>query len=236
MTTRPRLLVSVRTVSEANKALAGGADVIDIKEPDNGPLGRATPQIMEQIVGAVAGQAPVSAALGELVEWAEFVLPSNLRYAKVGLAGAPTDWPVRLAGLFNQLVPVAPIAVAYADDPQADAPSVGSVLRWACEYGAEGLLIDTADKRSGGLFDWASPEKVSGWINAAHDAGLMIALAGSLRGNSLLRAIELGPDLIAVRGAACINGDRHRGIDPSRVRALAHLVSTHNTIAAQPVD
>ena len=36
-----RLLVSVRNASEARAAINGGADVIDIKEPDHGPLGMA---------------------------------------------------------------------------------------------------------------------------------------------------------------------------------------------------
>ena len=34
-----RLLVSVRSAEEAEIALAGGADVIDVKEPRRGALG-----------------------------------------------------------------------------------------------------------------------------------------------------------------------------------------------------
>ena len=37
------LLVSVRSADEARTALAGGATVIDVKEPERGPLGRADP-------------------------------------------------------------------------------------------------------------------------------------------------------------------------------------------------
>ena len=36
-----RLLVSVRSAAEAEEALAGGAALIDVKEPANGPLGKA---------------------------------------------------------------------------------------------------------------------------------------------------------------------------------------------------
>ena len=38
----PGLLVSVRSAAEAATALAGGADLIDVKEPSRGPLGRPT--------------------------------------------------------------------------------------------------------------------------------------------------------------------------------------------------
>ena len=37
----PGLLVSVRSAAEALAALAGGADVIDVKEPNQGSLGAA---------------------------------------------------------------------------------------------------------------------------------------------------------------------------------------------------
>src|SRR6478735_1969877 len=64
----PGLLVSVRSAAEALAALAGGADVIDVKEPNRGSLGAADDETISDIVRAVAGRAPVSAALGELVD------------------------------------------------------------------------------------------------------------------------------------------------------------------------
>ena len=41
------LLVSVRSRQEAAAALAGGADIIDIKEPSQGSLGRAAASVMD---------------------------------------------------------------------------------------------------------------------------------------------------------------------------------------------
>ena len=38
-----RLLVSVRSAAEVRPALAGGADIIDAKEPSLGSLGRGEP-------------------------------------------------------------------------------------------------------------------------------------------------------------------------------------------------
>ncbi len=64
-----RLLVSVRDRSEAGAAVEGGADIVDVKEPDRGALGYAGEQTICEVLQAVSGSAPVSAALGECVEW-----------------------------------------------------------------------------------------------------------------------------------------------------------------------
>ena len=66
-----RLLVSVRDASEALAALAGGADIIDVKEPTRGSLGMADGDAVAGVVEAVGERVPVSAALGELCEWPE---------------------------------------------------------------------------------------------------------------------------------------------------------------------
>src|SRR5436853_4004631 len=60
----PQLLVSVRDVAEAMSARAGGADVIDIKEPKRGPLGRADDAVVSAVRNAVGHDCLVSAALG----------------------------------------------------------------------------------------------------------------------------------------------------------------------------
>ena len=85
----PRLLVSVRNAEEAIAACCGGADIIDVKEPLNGSLGRASAEVMESIAAslsdcaadctptatepmlhdAVATPRPLSLALGEVDEW-----------------------------------------------------------------------------------------------------------------------------------------------------------------------
>src|SRR5262249_26387315 len=62
------LLVRVRSGTEGEAARHGGADLIDVKEPRRGPLGRAEREVIADVVRCVAGQRPVSAALGELAE------------------------------------------------------------------------------------------------------------------------------------------------------------------------
>src|SRR5215468_9568595 len=84
----PGLLISVRDAAEAEAALRGGADVIDVKEPRRGSLGRADAATIAAVVACVAGRRPVSAALGELVEPGSEAVPGpGLSFVKWGLAG-----------------------------------------------------------------------------------------------------------------------------------------------------
>ena len=64
-----KLLVSVRSKVEALAALAGGATIIDVKEPRNGPLGRALFDVWREVCEVVPQPIPVSVALGELNDW-----------------------------------------------------------------------------------------------------------------------------------------------------------------------
>src|SRR5687767_8833724 len=91
----PGLLVSVRSVAEAEAALCGGAAIIDIKEPAAGPLGKADDEVTNAITRYVAGRRPVSAALGELIE-GNAVPKAGLKYVKWGLARCrDRDWQAR---------------------------------------------------------------------------------------------------------------------------------------------
>src|SRR5262245_43921805 len=88
------LLVSVRSAAEAEIALAGGADVIDIKEPDRGALGAADPAVWQAVLRVVNGRAITSAALGELHtdNIAQLVShASGFNFAKIGLSAWRSD-------------------------------------------------------------------------------------------------------------------------------------------------
>src|SRR5437879_1712661 len=95
----PKLLISVRSAAEAESALAGGAALIDVKEPERGSLGRASDATIAEVIACVAGRAAVSAALGELLDAGSVPYPdARLAFMKWGLAGAAMagDWQLRL--------------------------------------------------------------------------------------------------------------------------------------------
>ncbi len=88
------LLVSVRSAEEAKAAVEGGATVIDVKEPDRGPLGRASAATWRAVRHVVPPAIPVSVALGELRDWGGMGKGdlNGIAFRKLGLAGAGRDW------------------------------------------------------------------------------------------------------------------------------------------------
>ena len=82
-----QLLVSVTDAGEARAALAGGADVIDAKNPRRGSLGAVTPRTLRAICAAVNGRRPVSAALGDAADG-----PGIARAARAAISRSGSRW------------------------------------------------------------------------------------------------------------------------------------------------
>jgi uncharacterized protein (UPF0264 family) len=234
---RTQLLVSVRSAAEAAAALAGGADIVDIKEPARGPLGAADWSTIAAVVERVADAAPVSAALGELCDWSGDFDPraERLSFVKFGLAGCKfglagraagrDDWQRRWRRAIASLPPsVAAAPVAYADEQLAQGPSLAATIDWAAENGCSFVVIDTFCKEGLDLTRFCDGPKLGELLGQAHRHGLRLGLAGGLAGKALETIVALGPDLVGVRGAAC-RGGRLGEVDASLVRSLAALVA-----------
>ena len=226
------LLVSVRSSSEAEIALQGGAAVIDVKEPTRGSLGRAEESITEEIIKWVAGRKPVSAALGELLQTSALSVRPGLTYAKLGLSGCGrrVHWRRELARASAQMQRAnsscRPVAVAYADWRRALAPPASDVCAFACGHGFTVLLLDTWRKDGTTLLNWLPMTSIVELASCCRDAGVRIALAGSLGLEQIRLLRPVHPDWFAVRGAACRGSVRAGTIDLARVRCLVNLVST----------
>ncbi len=217
-----KLLVSVRSAAEAEAAVAGGAALIDVKEPRHGSLGFAGADTITAVVQAVAGRCPVSAALGELTE-DNAVASLALAFAKWGLAGCRphADWRDALIHAAGRLPPgCRPVAVAYADWMRAEAPAPTDVCAFACTQRWGALLIDTWRKDGTTLLDWLSLDELCELRHRCWTADAPLALAGSLDIEQIQRLRSLRPDWFAVRGAACHRGRRTSGIETGRVRRL----------------
>jgi uncharacterized protein (UPF0264 family) len=198
----PQLLVSVRSAAEAEEALAGGADLIDVKEPSLGSLGRADDRVVAEVVKFVAGRVPTSAALGELAEW-DGTMPSGVDFVKAGLAGlGGGDWRARLDG-FRVAATGRAVIVAYADWQAAAAPSLDDIVSYAEDTVGPVLLIDTFTKTARSLFDYVDHRDLADFSGRIHRIGGRIALAGSLVRSTAASTVSLRSDWIAVRGAVC---------------------------------
>lgn len=216
-----KLLVSVRNEVEAVKALSGGCDLLDIKEPSRGSLGRPDPVITREIVRVAGSAVPVSSALGEFTELiageSRPTIADGLAYVKAGTAGLGnlTSWQseIKKFNLGSRWV-----CVIYADGQGVGAPDACELYELARELRAAGILIDTSDKRRGRLLDHMSTEELSNWRERTRTAGMFLALAGSMSLKDLDSIAEIAPDIVAVRGAVCSGGDRTAEVDESLVR------------------
>lgn len=224
-----QLLVSVTDAGEARAAVAGGADVIDAKDPRRGSLGAVRPRTLRAICDAVNNRRPVSAALGDaehaasIARAARAAAETGVTYVKVGFRGIASPARVRhLASAAAAEPRVRLILVGYADWERVNGPPPDAVLDVAVAVGASGVLLDTALKGAG-LFDVISRDGVGAWVAAVREAGLLAALAGSLEGPDLQTAREVGADIVGVRGAACIGG-RTGCVAIGRVAALSALL------------
>jgi len=223
------LLVSVRSSGEARLALEGGADLVDLKEPRRGALGRAEPAVWPEVVSAVAGRVPMSVALGEMSEAGKPPYPIVLaafQFAKLGLAGCRTwaDWPQRWAQQL-QFLPagVTPVAAIYADWQDAEAPRPEEILQHAAGSNCGVALFDTFCKTRGDLLDHLGHGELARLAHLARDGGLRVVFGGSLGPATIRKVLTLQPDYIAVRGAAC-RGGRTGDVDAGLIRELRRLV------------
>ena len=82
-----RLLVSPMNIDEARAALAGGADILDVKNPKEGSLGANFPWAIREVADLAAGKVPVSATIGDLD-----YKPGTASLAALGAAVSGADY------------------------------------------------------------------------------------------------------------------------------------------------
>jgi hypothetical protein len=230
--------VSVRNVLEAQAAVAGGCDLLDIKEPARGPLGMADVEVIAAIsqfaagCGMAARPLTCSAALGELVDWTSqplsVSLPLGISYVKVGSAELKsTEQWIEAWQLVQGRIEYAPqhnlrwVAVAYADWQIARSLEPARLLDAVVGLPCDALLIDTFDKSAGNLLSHIDTQQLRRLRNSAHRAGLKFAVAGGIRSTQFSELVEVvAPDILGVRGAACAGACRTAPISAKSVRAL----------------
>jgi (5-formylfuran-3-yl)methyl phosphate synthase len=225
-----KLLVSVVSAVEAGRALAGGADIIDVKDPGEGALGAPSPRVLAEVVQAVGGTAPVSVALGDLPDLphtaalaARGAALSGASFVKVGLRGVrKLDRAVAMMDAVSDAVGshVSMIAATYADAGALDPPAFPPALLPPLveRTGIAGALVDTFVKNGRGLYGWLSEPQLADLVARTRRAGATFGLAGQLRLGELRR---VDADIVGVRSAVCRGGDRAAHLETELVAAAA---------------
>jgi (5-formylfuran-3-yl)methyl phosphate synthase len=230
-----KLLASVRSPDEALVALAAGADIIDLKEPAAGALGRLPDRTIIAIRRAVDGRRPLSATIGDMPLAPAPVLAAVRRMAMLGIdivklgifAG---DTPATLAALAGPArTGIRLVAVLFADRR----PDLGFVERCAAA-GFYGVMLDTADKSAGPLTRHASFADLQRFIVLGRRQHLFVGLAGSLGAAHLPMLLPLAPDYLGFRSALTAGG-RNARLDraaTTRLRSLIDAWAQHSRATA----
>lgn len=210
--------------TEAQESIAGGADIIDVKNPKEGALGANYPWVIKKIKELTPKNIEVSCTLGDVPN-----LPGSISLAALGAASLGVDYiKIGLFGLktpkeavfllqqvskaakgYNQKIKV--VAAGYADAKKIGAIDPLLIPEIAHQAQVDIAMLDTSTKDGTTLFDHLTSEQLKTFVDAAHNLGLQVALAGSLRKQDLTTVYSLGADIAGLRGAACTNSDRNNG-------------------------
>ena len=233
-----KLLVSPKNETEAAEAIAGGADIIDVKNPREGPLGANFPWVIKRVKQITPADIEVSCTIGEMPNLpgsmalaALGAATTGVNYVKAGLYGLRTPKEavnlmqnvVKAAKDFNSSVKV--VVSGYADAERISTVYPLHVPKIAYAVQGDIAMIDTAIKDGKNLFDFLTKSQLQRFVDEAHSYGLKAALAGSLRKEDMPIICALDADVVGVRGAVCTLSDRVNGqITREKVRELVEVV------------
>ena len=227
-----KMLASVVTPEEADVAIAGEADIIDLKDPSRGALGALPIDTVREITAHVGGRKPVSAVTGDLpmrpealVSAAAAMAETGVDFVKVGLfPDARRAECVRALGMVARMTKL--IGVMFADrEPDLE------LLPAMKEAGFAGAMIDTAGKGAGRLLDFLTPAQTAAFVAACREHGLLCGLAGSLEAPDVPRLLAHRPDYLGFRGALCKAQDRKRGLDAAAFESIRDLIPPEEEFA-----
>lgn len=212
----PALLISVRCERELADVLAADVDVVDFKEPSQGPLAPASVDlwnsaaIVWQSIANLNARSKLSAALGESDQAASIAskLPPCFAFAKAGPSGCDTERSLRRlwSDVRRQLDPsVALVAVAYADHREAGCLSPMEIFRLAANAGMRHCLVDTFNKNGQSTIDHLGVDGLKQIQQFIHQSDLWWALAGSMQVGDVCRLHhhDIVPNCFGVRGDVC---------------------------------
>ncbi|MFC3206614.1 (5-formylfuran-3-yl)methyl phosphate synthase [Aquamicrobium soli] len=220
-----KMLASVTGVEEAEIALSGQVDIIDLKNPSAGALGAAALETIRATVVSVDGRRPVSAVAGDLPMQPEVIrarveeiAATGVDYVKIGFFPSSEN-----AACAAALEPIARrvklVAVLFAD-----LGTDFALLPVLAGHGFHGVMVDTARKGGGRLLDHMAVARVDAFVAAAKANGLMVGLAGSLEAPDVPRLLPFAPDFLGFRGALCAAAGRTGAIDADAVVKIRALI------------
>ncbi len=232
-----QVLISPVSYEEAATIVDTAVDIIDVKNVNEGSLGAQFPwRIREVVELAAKHNIKTSATLGDLTfkpgtaALAAFgAIHTGVTYVKAGLHGLNTYEQAcemmhagrKAVRMGSQTADV--VAAGYAEWRRFDGLSAWDLVRAAHDTKCDVVMVDTAIKDGKTLFDNMTVAEIEQFVGQAKNAGLRVALAGSLKLEHADTLLELDPDIIGVRGAVCEGKDRTTAISAEKTRRFVEL-------------
>jgi FolB domain-containing protein len=197
------LLAGVNGPTEAEAAVARGADIIDLR-------GDATAESLREVLAAVAGRRTVSAGVGDVASLAALA-DTGVDYLKV-LTRTDVD-TIQAAAPMAQRTSL--LAIMLAEDEVDE-----TAIKTLAASGFAGLILNTTGGRN--LLDALDVATLGRFTEMVRRHGLTVGLAGALEPPDIPRLLLLEPDILAFRfEAATFDGLRAQIPPDPRRRARA---------------
>ena len=227
------MLASVRDLEEAKLVYEGGADIIDLKEPNDGALGAVPLQRIHRVVDDLWEKCVISATIGDLpadyIKINEKVIQTaetGVDYVKVGMFSErhiETCLP-NLIHCTNKGIAV--IAVFFAD-MEFD---INFAIRIAADARLKGVMLDTARKGSGSLLTYKNIMQLEYFVNRAKQNDLLTGLAGSLTIKDIPALLKASPDYIGFRTALCDSNLRIGSLNTNAIYSVRQSIPIPNNL------
>lgn len=225
------LLVSVSNAQEAQIAIDYGVNLLDMKNPAEGALGRLPSALIQEIVSINHGICRTSATIGDLPMQPELIaseveklIETGVEIVKIGFFGQLNHAACALAASEINQGRVSLVAVMMADE-SPDYSEIG-IFESA---GFHGVMLDTASKNGKGLVDHLTLDEIREFCELAKQHQLMVGLAGSLCPQDISTLAEMGADYLGFRGAACHESNRKAQLEASKLGLLKEMLHKYNT-------
>lgn len=218
-------LASVRNLDEATLALQGGADMIDLKNPEEGALGALPISTVKTIVDKIGKQSVTSATIGDLPPDPETILrvvnqlqQTDVEIIKIGFFPGEQKKLVSALNKTNQTQKI--VAVLFADlEPDL------TLLEALAENNFYGVMLDTAIKNNRGLLKNMDMKQLKKFIETAQQLGLFCGLAGQLQLTDIPQFLTLKPDYLGFRSALCFT-DRSSQLSVDALNKIRQALPT----------
>ena len=224
-----KILASIKNISEAKILIDSDIDIIDLKDPSNGALGKLKNNDIIDIINFIGKKKLISSTIGDLPNDEQLIAKNvndlsntEVDFIKIGV------YEKNYIDTLSKIVSCKKlIAVFFADK---FLPSREEILILK-NSGFSGVMIDTSNKNSGNLFNHVSDSEVHNFISNAKNLNLLTGIAGSINGSHINQIVKLNPNYMGFRGALCEDKQmRNSKISAINVKNIIHLVKSSKNI------